>query len=119
VSEIPDTLKTLDIVYTVLGIDNADQLPTNFALLQNYPNPFNSSTVIDFVIPTQTHVTLDIVNILGQTIRTLVNSDEPAGNYRAIWDGMDDHGQMAASGIYLYRIKAGDYNQTRKMILEK
>jgi hypothetical protein len=119
VSEIPDTLKTLDIVYTVLGIDNADQLPANFALLQNYPNPFNSSTVIDFVIPTQTHVTLDIVNILGQTIRTLVNNDEPAGNYRAIWDGMDDHGQMAASGIYLYRIKAGDYNQTRKMILVK
>lgn len=119
VSEIPDTLKTVDIVYTVLGVDNAGQLPTDFSLMQNYPNPFNSSTAIDYAIPTRSHVTIEILNLLGETVATLVDSDKPAGAYRAIWDGRGAHRKVVSSGIYLYKIRAGNFEQTRKMILIK
>lgn len=119
VSEIPDTLKTVDLVYSILDIDNSEQLPTNFALMQNYPNPFNSSTAIDYAIPTQAHVTITIVNLLGETVTTLVNSDKPAGGYRIIWNGLDAQGKAVASGIYLYKLKADNYEQIRKMILVK
>jgi hypothetical protein len=119
VGEIPDTVKSQDIVYTVLGIDDANQLPTQYSLMQNYPNPFNSSTSIEYTVPIKTHVTIEVVNLLGETVKTLIDKELSAGVHRVNWNGTDNAGKAISSGIYLYRIKTGDFNQTKKMILVK
>ena len=94
-------------------------LPVTFALQQNYPNPFNPSTQIDYSLPQRAHVTLAIYNILGRKVVTLVDSDRPAGSHTVIWDGTDLSGGSVATGVYFYRIDAGEYTATRKMILIK
>lgn len=99
--------------------DNAPILPNQFTLGQNYPNPFNAATSIAYSIPTRTHVTLEIFNILGRKVRTLVNDTRPAGQHVVTWDGLNDHGEAVTSGIYLYRFKADNNIQTRKMIMLK
>ena len=85
-----------------------------FVLNQNYPNPFNPSTIISYSIPSEGKVTIKIYNVLGQEIKTLINRTETAGNHQIIFNA----GNLS-SGIYLYRIQAGDYTQTKKMILLK
>ncbi len=92
-------------------------LPETFALLQNYPNPFNPSTKIAYQLPQTADVVLSIYNPLGQEIRTLVRLQQPGGNYLIEWDGRTRNGRPAASGVYLYRLRAGDFVQTRKMLL--
>ena len=94
-------------------------LPTEFALAQNYPNPFNPSTDINFDLPKNAHVELSVFNILGQTVTTLVSGDMPAGNHQVSWDGTDSDGGSVASGIYFYRISAGDFSSSKKMMLLK
>lgn len=98
---------------TAVG-EPSDILPTSYALKQNYPNPFNPSTEIAFDLPSKSKVRLAVYNILGQEVTTLVNKDMVAGQHTVQWDGS---GQ--ASGVYFYKIEAGDYSQTRKMILVK
>jgi hypothetical protein len=98
---------------------NSDQLPKEFGLGQNHPNPFNPSTVIDFALPTASRVTVDIYNVLGQKVKTLVNDEMPAGYYSATWDGSTDNGQSSASGIYFYKIEAGKFQNTKKLMLLK
>lgn len=93
--------------------------PTRSKMAQNYPNPFNSATTISYGVSEITHIELTIFNILGQKIRTLVNCTQPAGSYQIQWDGRDNAGRNVASGIYLYRFKAGEFVQIRKMILMK
>ncbi|RPI02210.1 MAG: T9SS C-terminal target domain-containing protein [Calditrichaeota bacterium] len=93
--------------------------PTAFALHQNYPNPFNPQTAIRFDLPTPTVVTLTIYDAQGRIVRTLVNGHEPAGVHNVIWDGRNDAGFAAPSGLYLYHINAGDLNVIRKMMLLK
>ncbi len=88
--------------------------PSSFVLENNYPNPFNPSTVISFVLPQMSHVRLDVYNILGQKITELVNSQLPAGNYKVTFDGSN-----LSSGIYFYRLDAGNFTMTKKMILNK
>jgi hypothetical protein len=95
------------------------QLPTKFELGQNHPNPFNPITVIDFALPTASQVNVDIYNVLGQKVRTLVNESMPAGYYSATWDGTNDNGQPAASGIYFYKIEAGKFQNTKKLMMLK
>lgn len=99
--------------------EDAPQTPGLYSLRQNYPNPFNPATTIEYVVPKRSTVTLTVLNIIGQTIRTLVNDTKPAGTYTARWDGRDSHGNQLASGIYLYRIDTGDYTETREMVLLK
>lgn len=99
-------------------VDN-DIIPNNFALSQNYPNPFNPSTKIDFTIPNKAHVRLDIYNLLGREVATLINSKLAAGNYVVDWDGRDNKGVNVASGIYFYRMASDDYSESKKMILLK
>lgn len=100
--------------------DNENHLlPGNFSLLQNYPNPFNPSTTIEYSLPQRADVNISVYNILGQNIRTLVDETMPAGKYSVIWDGRDRAGRHAASGIYFYRIKADEFDQSRKMLLLK
>jgi len=89
--------------------------PTQFTLDQNYPNPFNARTMISYTLKTDADVTLKIYNILGQEIKTMVKKHQLAGTYTITWDGKDSKGNDVSSGIYFYRIKAGDFSAERKM----
>jgi len=91
--------------------------PHQFNLLQNFPNPFNPTTAIRYQISQSTFVELVIHNILGQKIRTLVNQEQSGGNYEVYWDGKNEDGHDVTSGMYLYRLSAGPFNKTRKMLL--
>ena len=99
--------------------DNGESVPANFELSQNYPNPFNPETQIKYVIPEQEHVKLTIYNSTGQEIRTLVNNSQSAGSHTVTWNGRNNFGQKVTSGIYLYRLDAGDFVNIKKMILLK
>ncbi|MEZ4744801.1 MAG: T9SS type A sorting domain-containing protein [Calditrichia bacterium] len=94
-------------------------MPTVFSLEQNYPNPFNPSTTLKYALPTNADVRLEIYNVLGQLVKVLVDADQTAGFKTAIWDGTNQYGEKVASGIYIYRIKAADFVQSKKMILMK
>jgi hypothetical protein len=96
-----------------------DVLPVSFALNQNYPNPFNPATTIEFAIPEKSYVTVSVYNLLGVEITKLVQRELSAGRYQMVWDGRGADGQMVATGIYLYKIQAGDFTETRKMLLLK
>jgi len=91
-----------------------------FALEQNYPNPFNPGTVIEYTLPAETHVTIDIYNGLGQKVRSLVHEKAASGRYTIKWNAMNDNGQLLPPGVYLARLKNGA-NETRiiKMVLTK
>jgi len=91
--------------------------PTEFDLAQNYPNPFNPETTIRYRLTQQESVTLDVFNLLGQKVRTLVNETVDAGAHSVRWDGRDANGYPTASGVYLYRLQAGEFTATRKMML--
>lgn len=93
--------------------------PTTFELFQNYPNPFNPVTKIRYQLPEATDVCLSIYNLLGQRIRTLVDWHQEAGYHIVMWDGKDENGSKVASSIYLYHIQAGDFRETRRMVLLK
>ncbi|MBN2010364.1 Ig-like domain-containing protein [candidate division KSB1 bacterium] len=93
--------------------------PTEYELSQNYPNPFNPTTKINFQVPEQQWVTLKIYNIMGQEIATLVDEQREAGYHTAIWNGLDKNGNRATSGVYYYRIIAGSFVHTKKMVLMK
>ncbi|MBO8131799.1 MAG: T9SS type A sorting domain-containing protein [Candidatus Marinimicrobia bacterium] len=100
-----------------LGIDFENKnLITNYYLAQNYPNPFNPTTNIEFMIPNTENVKLVIYNILGQEVRTLVNSKHNAGRYVYIWDGKDNSNRPVPSGIYIYKLETAAYSRTRKMV---
>ena len=92
---------------------------SDYELSQNYPNPFNPETRINYAILENSVVTIEIFNITGQLIRTLINEYKAKGNYSVIWDGRDNAGRLVSSGIYLYRLQAGSFIQTRKMIFMK
>lgn len=97
---------------------------STFKLFGNYPNPFNSSTKIRYILPTfvdvaEHDVELKIYNILGQPIKTLVNTTQPAGFYEKSWDGSNDMGHQVPSGIYIYQLKAGPFKDFRKILLVK
>jgi len=94
-------------------------LPRTYELAQNYPNPFNPTTNIEFALPTSSDVSVEVVNILGQHVAELVNDLLPAGRYRLEWNGTDYAGNSVATGVYFYRIQAGDFVETRKMLLLK
>jgi len=94
-------------------------LPTEFSLSHSYPNPFNPTCMIEYALPTDCKVTLSIYNILGQKVRVLVDDHQNAGYKSVEWDGTGDQGQTLATGIYFYRIVAGDFVQSKKMVLIK
>ena len=93
------------------------QLPTEFALEQNYPNPFNAETMIKYQLPQDAKVQLSIFNLLGQEIRTLVYEQKNAGYHTTNWDGKDNSGKDVVSGVYIYRIKAGEFVEEKKMVV--
>ncbi|MBD3258420.1 T9SS type A sorting domain-containing protein [candidate division GN15 bacterium] len=99
--------------------DDAAILPKEFALHQNYPNPFNPTTEIRFSLPSRGPVRLDVINVLGQVVTTLVDEELSAGEHTVTWRGVSADGASAASGVYLYRLATLDQVQTRKMMLVK
>ena len=102
---------------SIAGDSAKTAAPATFALAQNYPNPFNPSTTINFQLPSDELVELKIYNRIGQEVRTLVNSSYQAGNHKVVWDGKNNRGRSVASGMYIYKIKAGKYTKSMKMNL--
>jgi hypothetical protein len=94
--------------------NSSPPIPKEFELYQNYPNPFNPSTTISYALPQQSHVTLTVYNVLGQQVATLVNETQNAGFYDVKFDGAG-----LASGMYFYRLQAGNVVQTKKLLLLK
>jgi PKD repeat protein len=101
-----------------LGIDS-ELLPHEFALHQNYPNPFNPVTTLRYDLPENGLVTIIIYDMLGREVKTLINQNQDAGYRSVIWNATNDAGQPVSAGIYLYQIQAGEYMQTKKMVLLK
>ncbi len=107
------------VVITRTGVDDEGGNVFSFQLYQNFPNPFNASTTVKYRIPLNGYVSLKVYNILGREIRTLVDGFREAGVYRVVWDGKDDRGMQAASGVYFYKIHIGEFEQIRKLLLVK
>ena len=91
-----------------------NKIPSSFSLGQNYPNPFNPGTVISYALPSASHVKLTIYNTIGEAVKVLENGNRNAGNY-----SVEFNGAGLPSGIYIYKLEAGDFTQSRKMILLK
>ena len=95
------------------------EVPTAYKLLNNYPNPFNPSTRIAFEIPKSEFITLKVYNINGELIRNIVEENLPAGRFERVWNGKDNNGREVTSGVYIYRLTAGKFNKSARMILMK
>ena len=102
----------------VLSI-HGDIIPEVYALHQNYPNPFNPTTILRYDLPEDTQVNITIYDIMGREVRTLVNNQQSAGYKSVVWDATNDLGQPVSAGMYLYRISAEEFVQTKKMVLLK
>ena len=102
-----------------LEIYNNAQIPKEYILNQNYPNPFNPVTTLRYDLPEQNDVTITIYNMLGRKVKTLVNSTQDAGFKSVIWDATNYQGNPVSAGVYLYKIQAGEYISTKKMVLLK
>ncbi|RPG61473.1 MAG: T9SS C-terminal target domain-containing protein, partial [Flavobacteriaceae bacterium TMED238] len=102
-----------------LSLKNNKILPNVFALHQNYPNPFNPKTIIQYDLPIESNVKIIIYNILGNMTKSLINNKQDAGFKSIQWDATNNHGKKVSAGLYLYSIEAGNYRQTKKMILIK
>ena len=101
-----------------MGLDG-NNLPDEFALYENYPNPFNPVTNINYDISEATDVTLEVYNLMGHRVRTLVSRHHEPGRYKAVWDATNDFGASVASGMYIYRIHAKDFVSVKKLLLMK
>jgi len=112
---MPNPCYTTSVEWT----DPSAVVPATYALHQNYPNPFNPETDIRYQIPEGGHVELTIYNVLGQKVSAVVDGYRDAGSYTVRWFGTDQGGRSLGSGIYFYRLQAGDFSETRKMILMK
>jgi hypothetical protein len=121
----PDTTSfIIPVLLTVdpaVGINDpiANKIPKSFDLKQNYPNPFNPITTIKYQLPKTSGVIIKVFNILGREVVTLINKTQPAGYYDIKWNGKNKEGIQAASGIYIYNLKAGNFIKTKKMLLIK
>ncbi len=105
--------------WTSVGRISEAIVPTEFVLEQNYPNPFNPTTDIVYALPKEVKVSLCIYNSLGQKITTLIDKKQAAGFYRARWSARDQFGNAVSSGVYFYRLEAGDFVSTKKMLFIK
>jgi len=110
-------LNIIDIAYKYW--EQTNLLPEEYQLSQNYPNPFNPTTTINFALPEASKVRLEVYNILVQRVITLVDGDLEAGYHSIRWNGIAANGREVATGVYFYRIRAGDYVESKKMLLLK
>ncbi|MFA7057509.1 MAG: T9SS type A sorting domain-containing protein, partial [Candidatus Cloacimonadales bacterium] len=105
--------------FTTVDNDNNDSEPLTLNLLQNYPNPFNPETTIAFNVPNSGLVKLEVYNLKGQKVKTLINDNLISGKHSVVWNGRDNNNKHVASGVYFYRLKSDGNSQTNKMILMK
>jgi hypothetical protein len=110
---------TTNITTDVEDDGYGEVLPYRFELSQNYPNPFNPSTTIEFAVPSRAVVSVEVLNILGQRVRSLVEEEVPPGRFKVTWDGTDANGKPVATGIYVYRLQVGEHVEAKKMLLLK
>jgi hypothetical protein len=103
----------------IYGYAVKSMMPTEYQLSQNYPNPFNPSTQISYDLPVASSVSIKIYDVLGQVVATVTRADQAAGTHVVTWNGRDDAGNQVASGVYFYRLNAGSFTSTRKMVLLK
>jgi hypothetical protein len=99
--------------------EDIDQVPARFVLAQNFPNPFNPVTTIRYELPDQNLVNISVYDMRGNLIKNLLKSTQSPGLKTVRWDATDSHGTMVSAGVYFYKIKAGSFIQTKKMILLK
>jgi hypothetical protein len=118
INVIVDDVEVSDPI-TSLPSDDGNTIIEGFNLEQNYPNPFNPSTQISFQIPTTEFVQIIAYNSLGQKMRTILSEQLSTGIHQVSWDGKDDNGVELPAGVYYYQMKAGDFQQTRKMLFVK
>ncbi len=111
--------RTGDMFNAMTDNEEQDVAVVNNSLLGNYPNPFNPETTISFTLKNPGHVTLDIFNLKGQKVKTLVNEYKASGRHDIVWNGTDQNNSNVASGIYFYKMRNGKYSSTKKMILMK
>ena len=104
---------------TTISLKAGVNLPKEYSLRGNYPNPFNAKTIISFALPQESKVTLDIYNILGQKVKTLVDGAMPAGYHNLEWNGTDVNGLGVSSGVYLYKLKADNFTRVNRMTFLK
>jgi len=105
---------------TLVGVEEVNTMvPSQYALEQNFPNPFNPTTTIRFALPAMGTARLTVYDILGRQVRTLLNGEVGAGFHSVVWDGRNDLGRQVATGMYIYRIEAGSFISTKKMMLLK
>ena len=133
---VNDTITTLSDSYTLAGdggvvplfwlggqeLDirrNFDYIPTDYFLKQNYPNPFNPITTLRYELPEHTFVDITVYDMLGNVVNNLVNANQPSGYKSVQWNATNNQGQLVSAGVYLYSIEAGEFRQTKKMILLK
>ena len=110
----------LDIIVQSLTLSlGNEQLPTKFGISQNYPNPFNPTTTLKYQLPEFSAVNISIYDMLGNLVRTLVNTSESPGYKSVQWNATNNQGEPVSAGVYLYKIQAGDFIDTKKMILLK
>jgi hypothetical protein len=109
----------LDWENPTTGISDKEQsqTPSVFMLSQNYPNPFNPTTAIQYQLPEDGKVTLEVYNLIGQHVKTLVNQLQTAGIQHQVWDGTNDIGKIVPTGVYFYQLRSGNFSATRKMLL--
>lgn len=108
------------LVSTITSVsDKSLNVPKTFVLRQNYPNPFNPTTLIRYEIPQPVQVTLAIYNLLGERVRTLVDAQEPTGMKQVTWDGRNERGRRVSSGVYVYRLEAGEFRMAKRLVLMK
>ena len=104
---------------TLLETPKAEPIPENFSLHQNFPNPFNGQTIIGYSLGFQSNVKIDIFDLNGRIVSTLLNETKPAGIHQAMWNGRNRRGTLESSGTYFYRIQASDYINTHKLLYIK
>ena len=103
-----------------VGIDNkSETLPQGFLLEQNYPNPFNPVTTLQYELPLDSFVNITVYDMLGNVVNNLINTNQSSGYKSVKWNATNNQGQPVSAGVYLYSIEAGDFRQTKKMILLK
>ena len=106
-----------DPITSVVEEVESEVLPTSLDLSPNYPNPFNALTLIRFMLPEAGEARLELCDLLGQRIASVTSGHYSPGSYEVVWDGKDEDGREVASGVYLYRLQAGDQVRVRKMLL--
>ena len=101
------------------AVEEQETMPTEYELSQNYPNPFNPTTRINFAIPQNSFVTIKVYDMLGREVKTLINQQMVSGNHSIDWNADNNLGIKVATGMYIYRITAGNFVSTKKMVLIK